>query len=187
MAESNLSLQYEDVAKSVGRFLGFGRDMSGWSADQLGDIHEAMDKGYRDFLMSHDWSFLKPIGTLSLVDGTRTYDLPDDFGSPRGPFTFSGSVAYPPVILTGEGNIREWYQTSDGESRPTYAAILPKAQAGTSGQRWEVVFYPMPETSYTVEYAYNRLVAMQIRPGGRREPCRNHSGGLPVCGGKAVR
>jgi hypothetical protein len=37
---------------------------------------------------------------------------------------------------------------------PAYAAIRPKSSPGTSGQRFEVMFWPYPDAVYTFTYSY---------------------------------
>jgi hypothetical protein len=76
MAESTLSLGYDDFRSEVGLFLGFGADPADWDngADAL--IESCVQSGLRQFYhpppleagkSSHQWSFLRPVTSLSTV------------------------------------------------------------------------------------------------------------------------
>ena len=93
MAESALTLMYQDFVYAVGYLL-FGA-RSTYDAGQLTVIHRAIDSGYRTFLSAHEWRFLRPVGTITLVAGSPTYALPDDFGSLLSGFDFSQDSGYP--------------------------------------------------------------------------------------------
>ena len=66
--------------------------------------------------------------------------------------------------------IRAYRQHNAGRSRPRYATIRPKASDGVSGQRFEVLFAPTPDTEYVLQYRYtvllNRLTAVNPYPVG---------------------
>lgn len=175
MAEAGLSMGYGDFLASLGRYLGWSRTYSGWTAQQLSRAEEIMSAGLRQFYApppidgrarpdmvgySHQWNFLKPVTTLDLESGTSDYDLPDDFGSIVGTFTFGSSVAPSCRIeVTSEGRIREFRDVADlSDGRPKYCAIRPKATDGSTGQRFEVLFYPAPDEDYELTYAYKPLL-----------------------------
>jgi hypothetical protein len=82
MAESTLSLRYADLKKSIGYYLGYGREESAWTAAQLAHVDELVQAAYRQFLYppilpdeaeSHHWSFLEPTTSMEVraeVTGT---------------------------------------------------------------------------------------------------------------------
>ena len=86
MAESTLTTTYSDIQTEVGREMGWGRtpgteaSLNGdWTSENFTDFGLIAKEGYRQFLYpeplqgenkSHNWSFLYPLGTLSL---TTTY------------------------------------------------------------------------------------------------------------------
>ena len=76
MAESTLTSTYEDIRVVAGLEMGWGRDPSDWTSANDTDFGIACKEGYRQFLYpvtlpgenkSHNWSFLYPLGTLSLA------------------------------------------------------------------------------------------------------------------------
>lgn len=169
MAESSLSLQYDDFRKSVGRFLGYGDTIANWSTDQSTAIESAVQTGYRRFLAppqvnidgksvrSYQWRFLKPWTTLATVASTSDYDAPDDFGGMDGKFIYSASGNVAHVTYTDAGRIYELRQISRTD-RPELYSVVPVSHDGSHGQRYRFIFYPTPGAVYTLNYQYNVLV-----------------------------
>lgn len=157
MAESTLSLTYDDLAAEIGYFLGLGRKtVATWSAGDLVKIDAIIQAGYRRFLLANDWSFLSPMGSLVTVAGTSDYTAPDDFGGLTGDMTYA-STDYGPgrVEIRGEGFVRDLRQRSSGVTGfPRYAAVQPKAGTGTTGQRDWILLFPTPSAVYTLSYPY---------------------------------
>jgi len=169
MAESSLSLTYEDLRQRVGLFLGYRRgalaDDPAWTADQEKDIEDCMRSGLRSVYFPiplggrmHDWSFLHPVFALTFASAVWEYDLPDDFGGLEGDLTYSGTNTTLPVSLpvVGEGTIRQ-KRTESGQTtgQPRLAASRPKKAADALGQRWELVVWPTPDAgTYTAEGVY---------------------------------
>lgn len=165
MAEPTLSLGYADISAHVGRFLGWGGTSANWTADQLARINGIVDSGLRQFYYAaippdrnepHQWSFLFPTGSIVTSAADYTYDMPDDYGLIEGDFTFAAAdSARSTVKVVGEGQIRHLQSLYTSQSgKPTYAAIRPAANDGTTGIRWEVIFYPTPDAAYTLTYKY---------------------------------
>jgi len=80
-------------------------------------------------------------------------DLPDAFGRIIGDFHFEPDVCSVSVPIVSEHQMQTLLQQSRDEARPQYAAIRFKADAGT-GQRQEVVWWPIPDDAYTMTYRY---------------------------------
>lgn len=68
VSESALTLSYDDLAKYVGHYLGYGRSSANWNTKQSDDVDAAIQDGYRQFLYppplpgertAHTWNFLK--------------------------------------------------------------------------------------------------------------------------------
>lgn len=98
----------------------------------------------------------------AFVLAQHTYDLPDDFGSLDGPFTYAPGVSqeHHPIELVNEAEIRRMRQQGSAvtpSDRPRYAAYRPKPFSGSVGQRWEVIFYPNPNAQYTLQYRYEAI------------------------------
>ena len=94
--ESTLSINLTQLRKEVGwHYLG-ARDSSNWSTDELAQIDEIINSGLRQFYhpmpsqgerLSHKWSFMEPVTTLTTVAGTHTYQLSANFGGLIGLMT----------------------------------------------------------------------------------------------------
>jgi hypothetical protein len=89
-----------------------------------------------------------------IADGS--YRLPDNFAGLEGPLTFPAGDAYAPIPITSEHQIRE-LRTVTSTSRPNYAAVVPVEFDPTVGQRFDLVVYPTPETSYVLGYTTNAM------------------------------
>lgn len=91
------------------------------------------------------------------------YDLPDDFGGIEGHLICESENYKPEIVIVGEGRIRNMRQTNYTETTPFYAAIRPKAhEATTIGQRFEIIFYPVPDDVYTLSYVKRILPQMLV-------------------------
>lgn len=164
MAESSLSLGLPDLLSVVGRFLGYGGTSGNWSEARAAEIDRVVQSGYRQFLYppavegvtaGYEWTFLRPATTIDTVADTAEQDLPDDFGRLINGFAFEAGTGLAPVLAdVGEGRIRESRQQFDEIARPRIAAILAKTSDGTTGQRRQVMWYPTPDTEYTLSYRY---------------------------------
>lgn len=75
---------FDVLRRRVGDYLGYSDDPDAWSDSTFSRISDIIDAGYRQFLhppvlpnerMSHEWSFLKPLTTMTLwgtVSGTSS-------------------------------------------------------------------------------------------------------------------
>ncbi len=97
------------------------------------------------------------------------YDLPDDWGGIKGNIVIESVNYKPNIVLVGEGRIRTLRQQSpqntgsSSTTTPFYAAIRPKEHTvTTTGQRYEIMFFPLPETVYTISYIKRILPQMLV-------------------------
>lgn len=81
------------------------------------------------------------------------YDLPDDFGGLDGDMIYPEASNRPNVRIIGEGKIRSLRISTSSRSDPLYAAIRPKKQTvTTTGQRFEIMFFNVPQVARTLSY-----------------------------------
>ena len=80
------------------------------------------------------------------------YDLPDNHGGIEGKLTFESSNSKPDILIVGEGRIRSLRNSLTSRSNPYYAAVRPKTTDGALGQRFEIMFFPIPDDAYTLSY-----------------------------------
>jgi len=97
-------------------------------------------------------------GDTFTISAQYIYDLPDDFGGINGGFTYNSQNLYDYIKVVDEKQIRDLRQGTSIVGHPRYAAIRTRTLDATSGQRFEVLFYPNPNSSYTLTYAYIPLV-----------------------------
>lgn len=174
MPESSLSLSFDDLCAEVADFLGYGRGIKfgekAWTQKQQNNIETSVKSGCRQFYFpppvgnepaAYEWSFLRPVGTVSLASGDQSIELPDDFGGFDGPITItttSGQVCYI-IPLVGEGLVRRRYTDDPNSSgQPEIAAVQPiKGTTATKGQRFQLSFFPAANQAYTLEFPYTIL------------------------------
>lgn len=165
MAESTLSLTLLDYKRAVADYLGFGRDETVWSANELAQVVEYVKSGLRQFYnppllpgraTPHEWAFLRPTTTLAVSEDDADYDLPDAFGGFIGGMVFSGddNVAGEVIVTTLGEVLRRRSLPSDATGPPSVAATRPKTGVGATGQRWELLLWPTPNGDYTLTYRY---------------------------------
>lgn len=153
------------LKRMIGRLLEFGPNPALWTHRQSEEVNTVLDTGLRKFYSpmvlpgeryGYEWSFLKPVYTLPLVADVNTYDLPEDFAFTDGPLTHAPTAAalYPSIPIVGENQIRYRQQQSTASGRPCYAATRAKNPTPSGVTRWEMLFWPTPDSSYDVTFRY---------------------------------
>lgn len=161
--------------------LDLGRTSTDWTAADLARVEAIINSGLRRFYVPraagpgaviHHWSFLQPYTTLSTTSTDYDYDLPDDFGGMVvDQFTFAAGTGYAPIkgLIPAEKLLLLKSQSNDS-GKPCKAAIRAKSSTGAEGQRYEVIFYPIPDATYVLSYCYrvnpNKLDASYPYPRG---------------------
>ena len=154
----SLGLNFRSIVIRVAEFLGTA-DYSGGAAAVPTDAHDLdlakriVNDGYRRFLGESDWHFLNPIHSLTLIADQATYDLPEGaYQVNMGPWTYPSEAGLPRINVCDEVVIRELEATGTSSGDPTLAAIRPKSVHATDfGTRWEVVFWPTPQSVYVIQ------------------------------------
>lgn len=164
MAESTLAAAFNDLQGDIGRFLGYGRGANNgdttWDTDQQAMVDRCTKGGLRNFYFcGYDWTFLKPIASLTLSSAAKTVDLPDDFGGAEGVVhvSVSGqSGGATPIKIWGIGHVynkETLYPTTTG--RPQLVCIDPvKGTTASEGQRFQLRFWPIADQAYTIKIQY---------------------------------
>jgi len=160
---------YTNLQEALGAYLGYWTQADGWTiatASQPADLDALINRfGLPRFYLpprirpaktGHQWSFLRPLTTLTMVAGTSAYDLPAGFAGLERDFTFAAgqTVLYRPIKLVPEQLVRHRLSEYDGTSRPELCGIRPKTADYTVGTRYEIIFYPSPDDAYELEYRY---------------------------------
>jgi hypothetical protein len=163
MAESTLSISFNDLKIEVGHFLGYGPNAADWTAAQLAEIDRIVQTGVRRFYYppavegvqaDFEWSFIKPETTIATVADQATNDLPDNLGRVVGQFYYPSSSNRVSVVVVSEAQLNEYKSHTDSDGAPRYCCIRHKASDGSDGQRLEVEWYPVPDSAYTLTYKF---------------------------------
>jgi hypothetical protein len=178
MAESTLSLGYQDYISLVGDVNGFGRGFVAGSSvfndtPYTQQVQRMLDQsamgGIRQFYfppplqpgkMAWRWTFLRPTAILELPPGAQSIALPDDFGGFEGTLTIvntATNASYPGETRRyNEGYIRKQYSANPTATGfPTMFAETPiKGTTQVSGTRWELLVYPQADQDYHVQIQY---------------------------------
>lgn len=151
---ANLSLVFSDLYNRVSKFLGtYGS--SGPSGTDLTDAKQIVNDAYRRFLDANtDWSFLKPVTQLTTIANTWVYQLPNDYIRLIRTFQHDSDSGYPELEERSIDDILSMKACNDYSSYPEYFALRPSEYTKETGQIWEVLFFPTPDSSYTLHYQY---------------------------------
>lgn len=108
MTESTLTIDYVQLRRDLGRFLGYDRDPSNFTTDQGQDVTDSLRDGYQQFLYpprldkskpAHSWNWLRPIKTINIWPTTTgtTVGLPV-YSNPSSTVTASAAAFYPSMV-----------------------------------------------------------------------------------------
>jgi len=121
-----------------------------------------------EYVSDHELKVYTAVGTSHYlayhmpysITSAGAYRMPDVFGGILGDMYFDvGDGRYTPISIVNEGQVRHKLQASDSTGRPYCAAIRPVALATstTTGQRFDLIVFPIPDTDYTLHYRYTVL------------------------------
>jgi len=126
----------------------------------IDEAQKIVNDAYRNFVTSYDWSFLKPEWQLTTIVNQWEYELPQDYKRLITPLHFSLSDAYPPVRETTYEDIIYRRSVSDIDMYPERYATRAGTYDKDIGQRYMIVFYPTPDSSYTL---HGRMEIMPVK------------------------
>lgn len=160
-------ITFGELQRSVGRFLGYSRDPADWSDIETQDIWDVLKAGLTQFYFppramdqspSYQWSFLKPLGEITLVEDQVDYDLPVEFAHIIGSLYYQNEdFSSREILVVNEAKILalRMRQTSDVVNYyPRYAAITPVPPDDVNDTLWRVMVWPTPDREYTVKFKY---------------------------------
>lgn len=169
--ESTLNLPLADLKSDVGFFLGWGRGADkgdrAWNSREEAALAAYISSGLRQFYFpepeegsnsSYDWSFLRPVASITLPDGDNSVRLPEDFGGLIGILTIqgTGSQSFWEIRLTSEEMVRkEFARIPSASGLPLMAAIRPlKGTTKEHSNRFELFIFPTADQDLTVQFQY---------------------------------
>jgi len=172
--DNGLQINRQYLGRLIGRDLGYGPNHHVWTFQQSRMVEEAIKTGLRrvynppvlpDEKYPHSWSFLQPVGRLDLVAGQHTYQMPFGFTMAIGGMTYQDEdvVSSPLIRQSGEELVRHRLsQFSDLRGRPSLFAVrMSNGDNDVPGGRSEIIFWPVPDADYAIDYQY-RMDAMMV-------------------------
>lgn len=161
---STLQLTFADLQRHVGRELGFSRDPTTWGANELLDVKDVIDSGYQQFCYPealpnehapHQWSWLRPVKSMTLESGVDEYIMPIDFGGlVNDEIQYISNDHYSTTIRhINSDKLRELQQcqTLVSLSYPQFCAF--EASNTTADlQRWTMKVWPTPNANYAINF-----------------------------------
>jgi len=154
---ASLQLTFGDYYKQISRYLGLGSSPTG---DDLTLVKDLFHKAYARVLYpvntkgkKHTWSFLKPVAILNTQSGVSDYLLPTDFGTLKTPFTYPSDYEGDRLAEKTVAHILSLRTGNQSNEDPTCFAIQA-IQDSSVGQRYKVMFWPVPASEITLNYQY---------------------------------
>lgn len=155
--------------------MGFQTSYAGLMQHQQDEVDWAVREGLRRFYTPplvmpgenrpHEWSFLTPRTTLSLVAGTSAYTLPDNFAYIVSPFTYAAGTAKQPIRAVTDEELRSKAAIVSSSGDPVIFSIVPVVGSSDSPNttpdtptRWQANFWPTPANAATVTYRYRAIM-----------------------------
>jgi len=159
---SNLRLTYEDIYTRISNFLGLTKTGTAPTGTDLDTCRDICQRGLRQFLYPIDartgdyweWSFLRPLYTMNLLEGNWRYQLPEDFSSITTDPTYSEDDNFKQIAKTTPDNIMNLMAAGDVDYAPYYYSIVTSTYDPEIGEFDEIWFYPKPDSTYRVQFYY---------------------------------
>ena len=149
-ATGTMVASYSSLLERVGHQL-FGL-RTGYSSDQTSDIEQCIKDGINRVYDAHDWSFFRPVETITTVNGTTSYALPIAYESIESELDWAegDSDYYPPVQERHDYEIRKRIADDDEHGRPAYFSVQTVEFDPLVGSRRQLVLYPTPDAVYVL-------------------------------------
>ncbi|MBW1931467.1 MAG: hypothetical protein JRI56_00270 [Deltaproteobacteria bacterium] len=150
---------FSDVYKKVSEFLGLGSSPTG---DDLTLVKNIVYRGYMKFLMPlnpgdsdiYTWSFLRQEWKLSIVPNKWEYALPGDFERFFRDLEYDAGERLANLKLVSLQTIMSNRNVLEFSSYPEMYAIRTAKFDKSVGSQKELVVYPTPNGSYTINTTY---------------------------------
>jgi hypothetical protein len=157
--QDSLGVNKRYLQRLIGIQLEYGANPGAWNATQTAAVGVVLDSALRMVYhppmlpgekFVHEWSFLRPLATISTVADQSTYDLPPNFAMLDGPLMFApGESAYSrPIRITSESAVRHRL-IPENTGQPVNAAITV-----VEGGFYKLLLEPIPDQEYDITLRY---------------------------------
>jgi hypothetical protein len=102
----------------------------------------------------YEWSFLRPLYTINLVDGKWKYQLPPDFSSIITDPTYKEEENFAQMSKATTEEILNLRSAGIVDYAPYYYSIVTTMHDSEIGEMDEIWFYPEPDGSYPIQFFY---------------------------------
>ena len=157
---TSTNVNFTILQERVGHYL-FGI-RTGFSSDQQSDINDCLNDGLRRVYSMHEWSFLRPLATVTTVIDQSDIALNAAFDAVANDsdLTYypSDESWYPPVRWRPDATIRRLQANNPETALPVFYSVRTVTFDPTVGSRKTLVLYPTPDKVYTLK------VPMVLRP-----------------------
>lgn len=149
---ASLSLTFAELQTEIEKYLGTYNSGSPGTAD-VTDAKMICNRSYARFVSYYDWCFLYQKRTIDTAHGQYVYELPSDFSYLTNNYLyFDADDGYPSIAQRSVGQIIECRSDVNYESTPLYFAVQAGNYTKETGQAWELILYPTPDSIYTLTY-----------------------------------
>lgn len=169
LEDDSLRVTYFTLLRRVGQELGYGFNYNTWGDAKLRFCDQVIESAYRNVLhpdpidasaVSHQWSFLRPLGELKTVTDQRDYLLPPEFESFHGTLTMGvdgSNNTYPEIKEVPVNYIRQMRFQQDYTGYPEFVAVVSVSSSGVTDQRQKAIFHPRPDREYIIEFEFEAI------------------------------
>ena len=137
--------------------IGGGGSWPSWTAEHgsitIDDVEYAIDSvDGNDVTLSESYAGTTDAAAEYELEHDGNYDLPATIAAVDGAFYFDSNSSGGKIDICAPSRILERRQNSRTAGTPTLAALQFKEPTSEGGQRNSVMFYPIPNTAWTLSY-----------------------------------
>jgi hypothetical protein len=167
--ESTLGLSLNYYLAQTGNWLGWGYgaksqtnqavDDTPYVAYQSNELTQIVRSAVSGFYRAFDWSFLHPVATLELKPGSHSLRLPDDYGGMESKLvmlTTLNNTSWHPVEIRQGWQVRNGFALQPNLTGPPSMCAVEweKGTTQLSGQRAQLIFFPLADQDYVLQVQY---------------------------------
>jgi hypothetical protein len=149
---NDYQLVIQEIAQTV------GTPQADWDSRTATDVDRCIRRGINAVIhnvLSHQWSWMRPLFSQTTADGVRRYTLPSDFQQFIDHLCFDGdNYQHPPLEQLPATRLQQLYSEYPGTGVPCNYATEAAAHDGTTEQTQELVLHPTPNGIYQIVGLY---------------------------------
>lgn len=162
----SLEVDFDSLRSETGMYLGYHRDPSDYTPDQIMDMSYILGKAMRSWYFPvvdgvvYRWSFLQKTGQITTAIDQTEYDLPEDFAAFTNDCLYYGPDSHHTKLTRrSEGAVLNLLANAHISGDPVYYAVRTKGTLTSGRAQHEILLYPSPDEATEFTFRY-----MQIPP-----------------------